>query len=53
MDLNKGYISKKIVLNGLDNSKNVLDKYINVFLTKTGEIYEYVDVKKDTSTHII
>lgn len=42
MDLNKNFIKNKILL----NKKNE-DCYVNIFLTKTCEIFEYVDVRKD------
>jgi hypothetical protein len=44
MDLNKNFIKNKVLL-----KKSTLNNayYINVFLTKTSELFEYVDVKKD------
>lgn len=59
MDLNKNYIERKICIktNKLssptdDEMTNPIEKayYINIFLTKTCEIFEYVDVKKDEKT---
>jgi hypothetical protein len=47
MDLNKNYIKNKILLKDSTNPNKIVDKYINVMLTKTCEVYEYVDVKKD------
>lgn len=47
MDLNKNFIKRKIEL-----KKNFSDEkndgyYLNVFLEKTCELFEYVDIKKD------
>ena len=47
MDLNKNFIKNKVLLKKSAPNKTVGDYYINVFLTKTCEIFEYVDVKKD------
>lgn len=47
MDLNKNHIKKQIKI--VKDS----DLFINIFLTKTCEIFEYVDVKKDDKTYLI
>ena len=53
MDLNKNYIKKTISLNAKPLSLDIKDKYISVVLTKTGEVFEYVDVKRDNKIYTI
>ena len=43
MDINKTYLKKQIFL----NNSNIVDNYISIMLTKTFEIYEYIDTKRD------
>jgi len=51
MNLNQNYIKKQIFLKREFEDVDILHLeeayYINVFLTKTCEIFEYVDVKRD------
>jgi hypothetical protein len=48
MDLNNNYIKNTVFLN-----KTISDVYINVFLTKTYEINDYVDIQKDENIYVI
>lgn len=47
MNLNNNYIKKTIYLKEVAAVSVDQAYYINIFLTKTCEIFEYVDVKKD------
>ena len=54
MNINKNYIKKKILINNpIGKPINVADNYINIFLTRTTEVFEYVDVKRDERVYTI
>ncbi len=68
MDLNKNYIKKKIYLEEklptaypstgifggvVGTPKSIKDFYINIFLTKTCEIFEYVDTQRDDKIFVV